>query len=82
MKFTLLLALAVAGCDSDQTKFKTYEAWKLAQTKPGALTFEQYTLLKDREMLPGVDYAKIHAEEAQVAAQTATTLAIQSMATK
>lgn len=73
-RLTFVLTALLAGCaESAQETAKLHEAWKAANPAYNHLTLEQWSTLREHDMLPNVDYARIYAKQAKESADSAAT---------
>lgn len=75
-KFSTLVCfiLGLTACTRQETPEytqKVYSAWKSANPDHKNLTFSEWSVLRETDLLPGVDYAKIYAARAKDSAEAA-----------
>jgi hypothetical protein len=78
MKKLILILTIVAlttACEKQETKHAVYSAWMRANEKPqDSLSFDEWVLLYDREMLPGMDVVAAKRAAATASAMSAAAL--------
>lgn len=59
-----------SSMETPTERAELYQAWRSVNPHQN-ITFQQWAMLRENDMLPGVDYASKHAKEARDAANSA-----------
>ena len=70
-----ILCILLVGCETTDYQLRLYSAWCKANNR-NDISFEEFRILRNEDMLPGTDRALIEAKKAKNAANLAATMAI------